>query len=375
MSKNKLMTNMEKKIFRIISEDPLISQNEIAYRANISRSAVSVHISSLFKKGYIAGRGYVISDNESIVAIGAAMIDLYGKSYNPLLEGESNPGEVTIHPGGVSRNISENLSRLGIKIHLITSICDDPFGAMIKKSCEDLNIDISHSYFLENEISTTYLAILDDDGEMNIAMSDTSALDKMPVDHLIKKEAIINRGEAIVIDASLPKALMEYLVEAHPDKKIIIDPVSIGKAHKLIDMVGKFHTIKCNKNEAEFLSNMTINDEDSLKEVSRYFLDKGTSQIFITLGKKGVYYANRQEEGMLPSMAKKLVNVTGAGDAFTAGIAYCTLSNMKIKDMAMFAQTMSSFALESMYAVNPEISLQAVNKRLKEYKKGELNDQ
>ena len=154
------------------------------------------------------------------------MIDLYGKSTNPLIEGESNPGKVEIHPGGVSRNISENLARLGIKVSLITSLCDDPFGKVIKDSCDDLGIDLTHSYFLEHEVSTIYMALLDNDGEMKLALSDTTALDKMPMDHIIRKESAINRGEVIVMDASLPQEIMRYVVNHHKDKRIIIDPVS-----------------------------------------------------------------------------------------------------------------------------------------------------
>ncbi|QIK69636.1 winged helix-turn-helix transcriptional regulator [Erysipelothrix sp. HDW6C] len=367
--KKKLMTDTEKRIFRILSDDPLISQAELAHKANVSRSSASVHISNLIKKGYIAGRGYVISEYESVVVIGAAMIDLYGKSTNPLIEGESNPGKVEIHPGGVSRNISENLARLGIKVSLITSLCDDPFGKVIKDSCDDLGIDLTHSYFLEHEVSTIYMALLDNDGEMKLALSDTTALDKMPMDHIIRKESAINRGEVIVMDASLPQEIMRYVVNHHKDKRIIIDPVSIGKAKKLVDFIGKFHTVKCNRNEAEFLSGVKIVDQASLELASQTLRDKGVEQVFITLGSKGVFFQNSVKKGSVPTLATELVNVTGAGDAFTAGVAYCTLSNIDIEQTAMFASAMSSFSLESMRAVSPNLSLHEINQRLEKLEK------
>ncbi len=360
----KLMTNTEKKIYRLISDDPLISQIELAHKANISRSSASVHISNLIKKGYIAGRGYVISEYESVVVIGAAMIDLYGKSRAPLLDQESNPGDVIIHPGGVSRNISENLARLGIKVNLITSICDDPFGDIIRKNCDDLGIDLTHSYFLENEVTTIYLALLDNDGEMKLALSDTTSLDKMPMEHIIRKENAINRGEVIVMDASLPQEIMRYIVNHHRDKKIIIDPVSIGKAHKLVDFIGLFHTVKCNKHEAEFLSGVEITDTESLHLAADTLRKKGVEQVFITLGPDGVFYQNSKKKGTMPTLATQVVNATGAGDAFTAGVAYCTLTNLDIEKTALFASAMSSFSLESIRAVNPGLSLHEINQKI-----------
>lgn len=359
--RDKSMTDSEKKIFRILSYEPMISQIDLAKRVGISRSSASVHISNLSKKGYIVGRGYVMSEYASIVVIGASMIDLYGKSRDPLLDGESNPGKVTIFPGGVSRNISENLSRLGVKINLITSICDDPFGEIIKNNCESLGIDYSHSYFLENEASTIYMAILDNDGEMKMALSDTTALDKMPLDHIIRKEAVIERAEVIVMDASLPEDIMHYIVDHNKDKITIIDPVSIGKAHKLKNFIGKFHTVKCNLNEAEYLSGIKITDQQSLEQASASLMDKGVKQVFITMGAKGVHYHNEFEQGQMETMANEIVNVTGAGDAFTAGVAYCALSNLNITETAKFASAMSSFSLASIRAVSPELALHKIN--------------
>lgn len=365
MSGNKKsMTDTEKRLFRIISEDPMISQIELAHRANLSRSAVSVHISNLIKKGYIAGRGYVIGAYESIVVVGSAMLDVYGKSKNPLLDYESNPGQVSIHPGGVSRNISENLARLGLKVHLITSICDDPFGQLIQANCTELGIDISHSYYPVNETSTLYMALLDEAGEMRLALSDTTALDKMPLEHLIRKEAILNQADVIIMDASLPGHLMKHIAQTHRDKHILVDPVSIGKAKKLKDILSLFDTLKCNRNEAEYLSGVTIQDDASLQTAAQFFIDQGLEQIFITLGGEGVFYQNRFESGTLKPQKVDIINATGAGDAFSAGVAYSILSNTDIHETARFASVMSSFALESMTAVNESLTLQAIHERL-----------
>ena len=53
------MTQREAQILQWIQENPLISQQELADRAGITRSSVAVHISNLMKKGYIDGKGYI----------------------------------------------------------------------------------------------------------------------------------------------------------------------------------------------------------------------------------------------------------------------------------------------------------------------------
>ena len=77
------MTQRERQILQWIEENPMISQEELAQKAGISRSSIAVHISNLMKKGYIAGKGYVLRSGSYVVVIGGVNIDIGGKSYKP----------------------------------------------------------------------------------------------------------------------------------------------------------------------------------------------------------------------------------------------------------------------------------------------------
>ena len=109
------MTQREKEILDIIRERPMVSQQEIAQALHIARPSVAVHITNLMKKGYIRGKGYILSDAENyVVCIGAANADITAYAAAPVRMGESNPSRIGITAGGVSRNIGENLQRLGV---------------------------------------------------------------------------------------------------------------------------------------------------------------------------------------------------------------------------------------------------------------------
>ena len=64
------MTQRERQILNWIEENPLISQQELAEKAGITRSSVAVHISNLMKKGYITGKGYICTPRRSPPAAG-----------------------------------------------------------------------------------------------------------------------------------------------------------------------------------------------------------------------------------------------------------------------------------------------------------------
>ena len=97
----------------------MISQQEIADRANITRASVGVHISNLMKKGEIVGKQYILRSNKYVCVIGGANIDIIGTPKAGLSKNDSSPGKISKSLGGVARNIAENLSKLDIKVELI----------------------------------------------------------------------------------------------------------------------------------------------------------------------------------------------------------------------------------------------------------------
>ena len=104
------MTQREQQILEWIRENPLISQQELADRAGITRSSVGVHIANLMKKGCIRGRGYLVDEESYVCVIGAVNVDISGTPQSTYVPGDSNPGHVRVTLGGVGRNIAENLS-------------------------------------------------------------------------------------------------------------------------------------------------------------------------------------------------------------------------------------------------------------------------
>ena len=139
-----MMTRREPEILEIIKEKPTIEQSELAAMLGITRSSVAVHIANLQKKGYILGRGYIVNNGDYIVGIGAANVDVHGRSKKAINLHDSNPGHMNTSAGGVTRNVSENFARLGGNVKLITAVGDDVYADKICAECTAAGIDISH---------------------------------------------------------------------------------------------------------------------------------------------------------------------------------------------------------------------------------------
>jgi pseudouridine kinase len=291
-----------------------------------------------------------------ITVIGAANIDLTGQAYSPLVSGDSNPGRISVCPGGVGRNIAENLARLSVDVRFIGALGDDLHGQTIREVSERAGVDMGHCHTGGGNTST-YMAILDGEGEMALALADMDILEKIPPEHFIAKRALIDGAELIVLDANLPEGVILYILDNFPHKQIFIDPVSVSKAARLKGIIGRFDTFKMNRLEAECLSGMSLFGDDALQRAGDYFMGKGVKRIFITLGAGGAFYQSATGNGFCPGPHRVPVNVTGAGDAFMAGIAYCTLKGRDDAYTARFACAMSRLTLASAYSVSPCISI------------------
>ncbi|MBU2515585.1 winged helix-turn-helix transcriptional regulator [bacterium] len=355
------MTAREKQILELIRNNPLVSQKELAEQLNIARSSVAVHITNLIKKGKIKGKGYVLDEEDYVVVIGGANMDITGFSDNLLVPNDSNPGRIRMSSGGVGRNIAANLAKLGIQTKLISAVGDDLFGRRIIEDSSLAGIDTAYIKTVSAHPSSIYLSIINATGEMDVAVSDMKITDSLDTEWLKKHHQLISGAAAVVMETNLPQSSIRYLANTH-GAKLFLDTVSTTKTKKVKDIIGSFHTIKPNRIEAEYLTDFKIQNQTDVEKAVRFFLDKGTTNVFISLGKEGVAYGTADKTGFFKMKTERMVNTTGAGDAFMAVLVYGYLNDIDIHEAVKLASTASYLTLTSEDTSNPEISLQQILK-------------
>ncbi|EQB85722.1 pseudouridine kinase [Clostridium punense] len=360
------MTNREEEVLYLIRNNPLISQNELAKLLGITRSSVGVHITNLIKKGYINGRGYIINKENFVSVIGGANMDILGFSDNNLKPNDSNPGKIKVSLGGVGRNIAENLIRLGVDTKLITVIGDDLYGNKIIDESRLIGLNLDNSLHLKGYATSVYMSILDNSGDMHVAISQMDIFDNMSVEFIKQKKNIIETSKICIIDTNIPQDVLEYVVTNYKNTKFFLDTVSTTKSVKAKNVIGKFHTIKPNRLEAEILSGISIKNNKDVEKAAKHFLDEGVKNVFISLGEQGIYYTNGHSSGYVATPKVQVVNANGAGDSFLAGVAYSTLNNEPISEAAKFGVGCSLLTITHENTINPNLCVENVNKRLKE---------
>ena len=357
------MTQRERQILRWIEENPMISQQELADKAGIARSSVAVHISNLMKKGHIAGKGYIVSSAPYAVVVGGVNMDIGGVPAAPLVPADSNPGAVRMSLGGVGRNIAHNMALLGLDVRLLTAFGDDLYAQRIAASCGELGIDISRSLQVPGGRTSTYLFIADEKGEMELALSDMDIYRRITPAFLAARTALLQNAQLVVVDANIPAEAIAWIAD-HVTPPVFADPVSTAKAERLRPVLGKLHTLKPNRIEAELLSGVVITDEAGLNRAADKLLETGLRRVFLSLGGDGVLAADHSGRVRLPCLPGNRVNTTGCGDAFMAALAWAYLEGTDLEGTALAGSAAASIAMESGETINEAMSAQALAQRM-----------
>ena len=276
-------------------------------------------------------------------------MDIWGRPKAPLVQKDSNPGAVTMRPGGVGRNIAHDLRLLGLEVSLVAPIGGDVYASAVVDSCQALGIDLSMAPVFKDMRSSTYLYITDETGDMELAVSDMelcSALTPALVAPILPR---LQAG-AVVVDANLPPETIAYICN-HCPIPVYADPVSTVKALKLQPVLHRLAAIKPNALEAECLTGQRDPERAALALV-----DRGVQRVFISLGAQGMIAADQKELLRLPGLATRVVNSTGAGDAATAAIVLAGIRGMGLRDAALLAQKAGAVTCRSESANAPELA-------------------
>ena len=357
------MTQRERQILQLIEANPMISQQELADGLGITRSSVAVHISNLMSKGHIAGRGYVLRSGSYAVVVGGVNVDIGGKPFAPPVAADSNPGTVSVSLGGVGRKIAHNLSLMGTDVRLLTAYGDDIHGHRVAASCSELGIDLSHARRISGGTTSTYLYLMDEQGEMVLAVSDMEICKKITPTYLAGNLSLLQNAQVVVADTNIPEESLIYLAE-NCTAPLFCDPVSTIKAEKLRPILHRIHTLKPNRLEAELLSGVKIGCIEDVAKAADRFLEMGIHRLFISLGADGIYAAMGTQRLHLPNLPGRMVNTTGCGDAAMAAIAWAYLEGMDLKQTALAALAAGAIAMESEETINPAMSATALRNRI-----------
>lgn len=263
-----------------------------------------------------------------IGVIGGLNLDILGFPHQELRLRDSNPGRVQMQAGGVGHNIGVQLTKLGHSVTMLTAMGNDAQAVLLSNLCRRENIDLSCALKV-NAPTCTYLCVHDHTGDMYCALNDMQAVDQLTPEAIRDVLPMLSRCELCVMDTNPPAETLQYAA-GQLKMPIFADAVSAFKCQKLLPILPHITALKPNLMEAEAMTG-----EKEPDKAAKVLLDAGVQQVFISMGKHGVFYADRFSSGQVPARAlPEGTPLTGAGDSLCAGLIDGLLSHMSTRDVA-----------------------------------------
>jgi pseudouridine kinase len=346
------MSEREKQILKILRRNPLIQQHEIAQILDISRSRVAAHIMDLMRKGLIKGKGYILTEQDYCVALGAINMDIRGVADVQFGEPSSHPGAIQCAAGGVARNIAHNLALLGRDVHLISAVGSDFYGETLLEQTRLAGVNVQNCIRLHGQSTSTYLSIASPQNEAVLAINDTHILQGLTPQLLNSSRELLTHAGVVLADCNLTPEALEWVFTLAGDIPVFVDTVSEFKAGKVATWMGRIHTLKPTLKELQILAGCEDPDAALAK-----LHEKGVQRIVVCLEDDRVLCSEKGEKPfLLAPPVHPVVDRFASDDAFMAGLIYGYLDGSDFAESCRFALACAALSRASVSVNNPTLS-------------------
>lgn len=245
-------------------------------------------------------------------------------------------------PGGAPANVAAGVAKLGVSAGFIGKVGEDPFGYYLKQVLDEVPVDTSHLKF-DNYARTTLSFVAQKGDEARDSMfyrnpgADMLLMPDEISEEYIAAAQIFHFG-SISLGSEHSKAatlkaiqyakkhnlLISYDPNYRPtlwdDDDLAKEEMNSGFAHADI--------VKISEEEYEFITGTTTPEE-----CAQYILELGPQLVIVTLGGEGCYYSDGNRSGYVKGYKAEVLETTGAGDAFVAGVlSHLVHKNVKDRD-------------------------------------------
>lgn len=287
-----------------------------------------------------------------VLTIGELLVDMISADYGDNFESST----YNRYFGGSPSNIAINTKRLGINSLVASCVGSDGLGKFLISKLVEVGIDTSCVAVVKNPTSivlvtkskATPIPIFYRDADYHLPYSKglDTALKNCKIMHFscwpISKEPSRSTIEQSIEQARNNGALICFDPNYHP--------MLWGKNEEGIEyvksIIGKVDIVKPSEDDAE-----RIFGKDSNENQVKKFLNLGAKLVIMTLGQEGALVSNGIETIMMDTLAREVVDTTGAGDAFWSGFYTAIVKGYTLKEALQLGFAVSAYKLKYTSAV------------------------
>jgi pseudouridine kinase len=303
----------------------------------------------------------------AVVCIGGMVADRGVRLHAAAVPGTSNPASVVASPGGVARNVAENLARLGHRPALVSVIGDDTVGTSLVSGVRAVGIDTRAVRTVPGDVTAEYLAILEPDGELVLGIAVMGVLDALePAD--VDNAWPAGPGAWVVLDCNPRAEVLAHALDrarGSGTTRLVVVAVSAPKVTRLPGDLTGVDLFFCTRDEAETWLAGTGRagspgdgpaDDATLVAALR---GAGARAVVLTLGAAGAVAADDAGVVHVPGEQVPVVDVTGGGDALVAGTVSALTRGESLASALRHGTRLAALTVAVQGAVRADLALAA----------------
>jgi len=286
--------------------------------------------------------------NLDIICFGALNMDkLYRVNRIAREEEESFITDFKESPGGSAANTAVGLARLGLRTGYIGKVSNDREGKLLLESFEKEGVDTGGIIISREGGSGFVIGFVDEEGERALyvdpGVNDTIEFEEINLEYAGSAEFL----HLTSFVGEKPFKAQKRLVEALSDIKVSLDPGELYARkglEALKPIIKRTHITFLNENEMKLLTGK------SYREGSKALLNMGLNVVAVKLGKMGCYVTDGKETRLIEPYKVRVMDTTGAGDAFCAGFLYGLIKNKDLYECGKLGNFVASRCIMEMGA-------------------------
>jgi ribokinase len=266
-----------------------------------------------------------------------------------------------VGPGGKGCNQAVAIARLGAKVNFISKIGKDSYGELALETLKKNNIN-TKSVIQDKKLQTGVAGILvDKNSGKNAINVIVGAPSTLKINEINKHTNIIKSSKIFLTQLEVPKDVTLYCLKTAKENGCltILNPAPASEITK--EFYSNIDYFTPNETEAEFYTGIKITNEKEAKQASDKLINLGIKKVIITLGEKGLFYSDGNEEIYLTANSVKAIDTTGAGDAFNGGLAFGLLKEKPIKECLELANKVAGLSTTKLGAGDAMPFLKEIN--------------
>ena len=286
--------------------------------------------------------------SKSISILGIFVADLTFRTERMPNKGETYIGNsFKLGPGGKGSNQAVAARRAGAETMFITKIGKDTFGEMAMKLYADEGINSKYVWEIPDMSTGAASIVVNEETGDNAIIVVPGAADAMVPDDLETAEAGIADCAFFMASLEVPIPVMQHGLEVAKRNGV---PTILNPAPAAIlpdEVYGLSDYFTPNETEAAILAGIPVVTIEDAEEAAKIFLQRGIDTVVITLGEKGAYVRNSVINQHVPAfdMGGKVLETTGAGDAFNGGFAYALAEGMSLIEAVRFGSATAAISV------------------------------